>query len=666
MSTNKTLKRVALVAVASLGFGLVSVAPSNAAASSAFNFVTAEYSENVGDTATTVAGVSNYVEIKSAADTAAGDSVRITVSGAGAAFVDITEETDADNDWTPPAVSYNAGLTVATIAGTDLIGTDNVDTLTFRVNTPTAGTVTITVETLATTNGIQTATAEGTLTVSVNATATVGVPTVADSTVNVLTAIPAAEAGGAANISQTDATSPTMAISSGVAYLVTAVEDANGTALTSADLRFTASGPCVINSVATDNTIGTQRAKVHTATALTREIDNEGDGSDDVIVVQVAADGSASTGACSVVVEAAKDGSTTYVTLATKSITVYGAVATLTATASVYSLADSAGATVFATISATDANGVAVPIQAADGSPSTTNGTFADANNGSTKVDISLDPTADTLGTKSTTWTHTATSKTVVVSVVVSEALATGTQVTTMSTDKTSYVPGEKITITVSSVDASGNIMADGAGNYFTAAGVTSTTSLNGSLPAQAVTLENGSATYTAYAPLVSGDVTLSGTSAATAATVVTATFKVTGGTTEAAADAAKAAAAAAEAAAKKAGEDAVAAAKAAGDAAVAAAEKTAKEAVDAAAAAADAAAEAIDAANAATDAANLAAEAADAATVAAEEARDAADAATAAVEELATQVATLMAALKAQITTLGNTVAKIAKKVKA
>jgi hypothetical protein len=82
--------------------------------------------------------------------------------------------------------------------------------------------------------------------------------------------------------------------------------------------------------------------------------------------------------------------------------------------------------------------------------------------------------------------------------------------------------------------------------------------------------------------------------------------------------------------------------------------------------AAADAAAEAIDAANAATDAANLAAEAADAATVAAEEARDAADAATAAVEELATQVATLMSALKAQLTTLSNTVAKIAKKVKA
>jgi hypothetical protein len=96
------------------------------------------------------------------------------------------------------------------------------------------------------------------------------------------------------------------------------------------------------------------------------------------------------------------------------------------------------------------------------------------------------------------------------------------------------------------------------------------------------------------------------------------------------------------------------------------AAKAEAAAATAAADAATDAALQAIDAANAATDAANLAAEAADAATVAAEEAKDAADAATAAVEALATQVATLMAALQAQIRSLANTVAKIAKKVKA
>jgi len=109
-----------------------------------------------------------------------------------------------------------------------------------------------------------------------------------------------------------------------------------------------------------------------------------------------------------------------------------------------------------------------------------------------------------------------------------------------------------------------------------------------------------------------------------------------------------------------------VAAAQAAAVAASNAAKAEATAAIAAADAATDAALQAIDAANAATDAANLAAEAADAATVAAEEAKDAADAATAAVEGLATQVATLMAALQAQVRSLANTVAKIAKKVKA
>ena len=174
-------------------------------------------------------------------------------------------------------------------------------------------------------------------------------------------------------------------------------------------------------------------------------------------------------------------------------------------------------------------------------------------------------------------------------------------------------------------------------------------------------TFLNGVETVVVYMPTTSGDINIKGatgtTKAATADTntPVTATLKVTGGAAQAAADAAAAAANAASAAA-------VAAAKAGQDAAVAAAAAAQAEAQ----AATDAAAEAIDAAKAATDAANLAAEAADAATVAAEEARDAADAATAAVEELATQVASLMAALRAQITTLANTVVKIAKKVKA
>jgi hypothetical protein len=199
----------------------------------------------------------------------------------------------------------------------------------------------------------------------------------------------------------------------------------------------------------------------------------------------------------------------------------------------------------------------------------------------------------------------------------------------TLTTDKATYSPGEAMVVTATAVDASGNPTYDGqAGPTWIAA----TKALGGTLTMNAY--YDGKSTSggrsaldvrvirnsnTVFAPNASGVFTLQGVygtdnakSASVSATV---------------------------------GDDAATAA---------------------ANAASDAAAEAIDAANAATDAANLAAEAADAATVAAEEARDAADAATAAVEALATEVATLMAALKAQITTLANTVAKIAKKVKA
>jgi len=190
--------------------------------------------------------------------------------------------------------------------------------------------------------------------------------------------------------------------------------------------------------------------------------------------------------------------------------------------------------------------------------------------------------------------------------------------------------------------------------------GTTTLTTINEFLSSSS-TFIDGLETVVVYMPTTSGVINIKGATGDTSAAVttnykaVTATLTVTGGAAQAAADAATAAAKAAEAAA-------VAAAQKAALDAVAAANAATAEAQ----AATDAAAEAIDAANAATDAGNLAAEAADAATVAAEEARDAADAATAAVEELATQVATLMAALQAQIKTLANTVAKIAKKVKA
>jgi hypothetical protein len=212
-----------------------------------------------------------------------------------------------------------------------------------------------------------------------------------------------------------------------------------------------------------------------------------------------------------------------------------------------------------------------------------------------------------------------------------------------LSFNKATYAPGEKAQLRVSVLDGEGlampgieiaNALFTGGitSNVAFGAGSAASTELDDvtfTLSASTSSASNtnaGHKTYLVYMPATAGAVTVS----ATGGTGIAAAGRVALTATATVVDTSN-------------------------DASIAAAE-----------AASDAAAEAIDAANAATDAANLAAEAADAATVAAEEARDAADAATAAVEALATEVATLMAALKAQITTLANTVAKIAKKVKA
>jgi hypothetical protein len=207
--------------------------------------------------------------------------------------------------------------------------------------------------------------------------------------------------------------------------------------------------------------------------------------------------------------------------------------------------------------------------------------------------------------------------------------MASTVSTVTLTLDKATYSPGEKMILTATAVDASGNKVYDGvaAPSSFTAnkaigGTITMTPYYDGVSTSKKASLLDPRVSVNGndiYAPNASGSFTITYVYGLNSSKVATVTATV--------------------------GDDA---------------------ATSAANAASDAAAEAIDAANAATDAANLAAEAADAATVAAEEARDAADAATAAVEELATQVATLMAALKAQITTLANTVAKIAKKVRA
>jgi trimeric autotransporter adhesin len=192
--------------------------------------------------------------------------------------------------------------------------------------------------------------------------------------------------------------------------------------------------------------------------------------------------------------------------------------------------------------------------------------------------------------------------------------------------DKATYAPGEKAQVWVTALDAAGLAVPEQTiNNLFATGGITSSTAFSSgsdTLTATFAALAGatsatdgtvaGYKVYTVYMPMSSGAVTISATGGTGLAT--------------------------------------------AGRVAVSASADVVNSSVDAAT---DAANEATDAANAATDAALAAADAADAATAAAQDASDA-------VAALSASVSKLISSLRAQITSLTNLVIKIQKKVRA
>ena len=180
----------------------------------------------------------------------------------------------------------------------------------------------------------------------------------------------------------------------------------------------------------------------------------------------------------------------------------------------------------------------------------------------------------------------------------------------TVTFDKTTYSPGEGMVVTRTAKDSSGNPVYDGAsavaltGNKNINA-IAAGSYLNGSVTTSTMYGTTVLKKYTVYAPAAGGEFTYSGLGGSLGLVLISASATVTD-------------------------DAATAAASAAGDAAAEA-----------------------------TDAANAAAEAADAATAAAQDAADA-------VAALSAQVASLISGLKAQLTSLTNLVIKIQKKVKA
>ena len=660
MSNSTFFKRIALTAIAALGFGMLSVAPSNATVTShTLTIDAAADSITLGESATSVL-THQFVNLGSANDSV---TLRALVTSSNAAtagtiYLSVTDSfTSTANDATAvnsPDYAGSAGMgDVAADARavflTSVYGSardsitisdatanrNNGTVLQLKLYNPTAaGTYTVAVYTTASNGGVTQTSATPTVTWTV----TVTEPTrtaAASSTVTLRQGDPTSTAPYAGTAEGTDsqtiagATASTTDVTAEFS-LFTLQKSASSTNTAQESYTVTVTGQAYVSSTDTARPTANTGVKyltmAHTNSATVAS------------QVYVWSTGTAGTATITV---------TTFsgLVLGTKTVSFYGDVATLAVSTALYQNkiiragGFSSGTAFFVT--AKDAAGNAVqdvdPTVVSSDVSVITGGTCTDASLGVSDgtMACSLNSAVGSVSGGTATITIRTPDPAVATATAAAGPYISTTYVVTLggsvsteviTLDKTSYDPSGYMVITVTAKDSSGNPVWDGAtaptlsSNKALGGTVTMTTYRGGVATSAARSAATGLVTNDKNlgAPAASGSFMISGISGNAAGSAISVSGTV--------------------------GDDAATAA---------------------ANAASDAATEAIDAANAATDAANLAAEAADAATVAAEEARDASDAATAAVEALATEVATLMAALKAQITTLANVVAKIAKRTK-
>jgi len=639
MSTKTTFKRIALVTVAALSFGVMSVAPSSA------DNAILKFKSGDGVAATDplkngngVAGPFNYVTLETV--------------GTAADYVVTTDST------------FGAVVSPATVASDKKSFTATGAVSSIQVMTPTAGTVTVSY--WVRTNGVLAASAAESVTITVNAAAQSGTVSAANSTSYLVkgeSTTAQTDVAAAADASVTASASATGAVATIKLVIKDALKAAANDSLTA-----TITSPTGAGSINNTNSVTASTAATSNAADLAGKHN-----------FYIYANGNAGVA-----------------TITIKAGTTEIAKETVTFTGSAATYAPALGTLFGGSSFQVGTNTGAFKVTAKDSASNlVTDGTVVYAFSGTAATATITASATTTSGVATFDLTGVAAGSSVITfgnasSAATSTVTATSTIAVTKSTaksiswafDKDTYEPGEKMTLTVTALDADGKPVADGARALFATAPASnfafSNAAVGDTLVASPVLL-GGKATYSLYAPATSGKVTLTATQGAAidaviaggTAAVVTLSATVANAALTAAQEATDAANEATDAGnnAKDSADQAIEAADAATLAAQDAAD-AATAAGEMAAAAADAAGaiaqDALDAANAATDAALSAAEAADAATAAANDAKASADAATAAVAELSTKVAALMAALNAKITTLSNLVAKIAAKVKA
>jgi len=668
MSTKTTFKRVALVAVAALGFGMLSVVPSTAGQDlSRISIVTANTTGSVG---TEVSAVINHNFV------ATGDKIGI----AGASFYDAPATSSLSTTAGNLRWSNTSDLTTRV---NTTVGMFDTQYLGFPFNTVVAQTEATTVDLRTSINlnlkftpdkagtylvrifGFPQGTKDA---IFVDWIVVVAAPTVSAAASTAFES--ATDSTNQADFAQLTDNKGYAAASSAVGNLAGVVnvrQSSGSTALpliTGGKISVTVSGSGLVNLVdlgAACSSTNAVRALTGASTALSQKICIYSDGSSGVGTIKW------STGST----ELGSTTATFYGAPATYTATINNAVIEPTTAVAASASGMSNGNRRAVQVVVKDANGVVVP-----GASVYMNSSATSVISGSYQLATSdslgrarFDLTGVAAGTADLTFTNrassTATTPTTVITAgpLTVRVGSTAADKVVLAFDKATYQPGEQAKITVTVTDSKGNAVPRGIYSLFNSALSSSLPLTIGSTPGTAVAAAScadaygvptapavagscavgstqsspalaagqvwisgstGVATFSVNMPSISGSMTVSGTVStylnsglsANAGTAISATAAVEVNTGT-------------------------------------------QLAIDTAQAATDAAAEATDAANAATDAANAAAEAADAATAAAQDAADA-------VAALSTQVAEMVDALKKQITALTNLVIKIQKKVKA
>jgi hypothetical protein len=609
MSTKTTFKRVALVAVAALGLGVLASVPSQATVSAnSLTLSSATSTQLTNETSTASAAVATL----SFLNTNVGDTVSVTAylmsAPAGntkTPVLQVSETTSAVVGTSTPVTALAAGTEitgqVAYIAGTASTAAVTAKLKVYMNSATVAGTYVVKLVPAVVSGGgvINTDGVTLTITVSTNP----ATDTVAASATSILTT-------AADTTTATDATVtwPKAASTANEAAVIKVdLLNAAGVATVGESYTATIAGPGLLASQALDADLE--------AAAVGRAITVKAGH-----VVTVYPDGSSGVATITITSAAGK-------VLATETVTFYGDATAATATvvkpiisatsgqnAILVNMTDAAGTAVTAAtvfyVSSSDTTKISGAYTATSSiTYSSTNGTLGKGYL-IPLTGVAAGSANITVGTKSSATATTGVNAPAVSVRVGSETPAS----VSVSLDKTSYIPGEKATITVVVNDKDGLALADKTyTNIFATGGIVANYTLGaGSDTTTATSVDgfaSGKKTFTVYMPIAESEVEFTWT---TGTNLLLANQAVAG-------------------------------------------KLVATVSSSSGAAAIDAANEATDAANAATDAALAAADAADAATAAAEDA-------SAAVAKLAKSVNTALKALKKQITSLTALVNKLLK----